>query len=44
MAMLHALQLTLLKAALTKDEVKPSAAFQTRVFHFGMFKMVAWQK
>ncbi|CAK8739520.1 hypothetical protein SODG_003077 [Sodalis praecaptivus] len=44
MVVMHALQLTLLKATLTKDEAKPSAAFQTRVFLFGVFEMVARQK
>ncbi|MBT9432194.1 DUF1145 family protein [Candidatus Sodalis endolongispinus] len=44
MVVMHALQLTLLKATLTKDEAKPRAAFQERVFLFGVFEMVAWQK
>ncbi|WP_041867313.1 DUF1145 family protein [Sodalis glossinidius] len=44
MVVMHALQLTLQKATLTKDEAKPGAAFQTRVFLFGVFEMVAWQK
>lgn len=44
MVVMHALQLTLLKATLTKDEAKPGVAFQTRVFLFGVFEMVAWQK
>ncbi|TCV95625.1 DUF1145 family protein [Biostraticola tofi] len=44
MVMMHGLQLTLLKATLTKDEPKLSTAFQTRVFLFGVFEMLAWQK
>lgn len=44
MVIMHALQLTLLKATLTKDEPKLSTAFQTKVFLFGVFEMVAWQK
>lgn len=44
MVVMHALQLTLLKATLSKDEAKPGVTFQTKVFLFGVFEMVAWQK
>lgn len=44
MAAMHGLQLILLKATLTRDEPKLSAAFQARMFLFGVFEMLAWQK
>ncbi|WP_413736213.1 DUF1145 family protein [Sodalis sp. RH21] len=44
MAVMHGLQLILLKATLTRDEPKLSAAFQGKVFLFGVFEMLAWQK
>ncbi|TKI07162.1 DUF1145 family protein [Martelella alba] len=44
MAVMHLLQLFLLKATLTRDEPKFSVIFQIRMFLFGVFEMLAWQK
>lgn len=44
MVIMHGLQLTLLKATLTRDEGKLSRLFQARMFLFGVFEMLAWQK
>ncbi|WP_410016695.1 DUF1145 family protein [Sodalis sp. C49] len=44
MVIMHGLQLTLLKATLTRDEPKLSRLFQARMFLFGVFEMLAWQK
>lgn len=43
-ALMHGLQLTLLKASLAKDEPAFSRLFQARLFIFGVFEMLAWQK
>lgn len=44
MVIMHALQLFLLKATLTKNEPKFPVFFQIRMFLFGVFEMLAWQK
>jgi len=44
MVAMHGLQLILLKATLTRNEPKLSRAFQARMFFFGVFEMLAWQK
>ncbi|STW71052.1 membrane protein [Klebsiella michiganensis] len=44
MILMHGLQLTLLKATQTK-EMPPLGRFeQIRIFIFGVFELVAWQK
>ena len=44
MILMHGLQLTLLKATQTK-EIPPLGRFeQIRIFIFGVFELVAWQK
>ncbi|MEA9389863.1 DUF1145 family protein [Acerihabitans sp. TG2] len=44
MVAMHGLQLILLKATLTRDEPKLSRVFQAKMFLFGVFEMLAWQK
>ena len=44
MILMHGLQLTLLKATQTKDAPPLSRFEQIRIFIFGVFELVAWQK
>ncbi|XBS69635.1 DUF1145 family protein [Acerihabitans sp. KWT182] len=44
MVLMHLLQLLLLKVSITKSEPKFTLAFQVRMFLFGVFEMLAWQK
>lgn len=44
MAVMHGLQLMLLKSTQPKDQPKLSAALQARIFFFGVFELLAWQK
>lgn len=44
MAAMHFFQVLLLKATLTKDEPRFTFAFEIRMFLFGVFELIAWQK
>ncbi|KEA50746.1 MULTISPECIES: DUF1145 family protein [Mangrovibacter] len=41
---MHGLQVTLLKASQGKDSPKIGTLQQTRIFLFGVFELLAWQK
>lgn len=41
---MHALQATMLKSALPKDGPQMSKADQFRIFLFGVFELLVWQK
>ncbi|MDY4377142.1 DUF1145 family protein [Pectobacterium brasiliense] len=44
MILMHGFQLLLLKSSQTKDSPALSRAFQARIFLFGVFELLAWQK
>lgn len=44
MIIMHGLQLTLLKATQPKDAKPMGRAEQFRIFLFGVFELLAWQK
>jgi Predicted membrane protein len=44
MILMHGLQMTLLKATMPKDGPQMTRSEQIRVFLFGVFELVAWQK
>lgn len=44
MFVMHGLQLTLMKATQPKDAPALSGMDQTKVFIFGVFELLAWQK
>ena len=44
MILMHGLQMTLLKATMPKDGPQMTRGEQIRVFLFGVFELVAWQK
>ncbi|UQY44373.1 DUF1145 family protein [Erwinia sp. PK3-005] len=44
MVLMHGLQLVLLKATQPKDGVKLSRITQVKIFFFGVFELLAWQK
>ncbi len=44
MVLMHGLQLAMLKATLSKGEGKVSTGQQIRIFVFGVFELLAWQK
>lgn len=41
---MHGLQMTLLQSTLDKEAPKLSFAEKTRIFLFGVFELLAWQK
>jgi len=43
-AFMHALQMVMLKTALPKEGPQMTAAEQWRVFLFGVFELLVWQK
>ncbi|RWR02390.1 hypothetical protein ED28_08390 [[Pantoea] beijingensis] len=44
MAIMHGLQLVLLRATQPKDAPKLSGLTQAKIFFFGVFELLAWQK
>ncbi|AFJ45316.1 DUF1145 family protein [Shimwellia blattae] len=44
MFFMHGLQAAMLKASLPKESPKMSGWFQLRIFLFGVFELLAWQK
>jgi putative membrane protein len=44
MVLMHGLQLVLLKATQPKDAAKLSRLTQVKIFFFGVFELLAWQK
>ncbi len=44
MLFMHGLQVTLLKATQGKDQKKIGGWLQLRIFLFGVFELLAWQK
>ncbi|WP_411705325.1 DUF1145 family protein [Edaphovirga cremea] len=44
MVLMHGLQLALLKSTQGKDQPKISGWLQVRIFLFGVFELLAWQK
>ncbi len=44
MAVMHGLQLVLMKATQPKDSPKLSGLLQAKIFLFGVFELLAWQK
>lgn len=44
MVIMHGLQLVLLRATQPKDGAKLSRATQLKIFVFGVFELLAWQK
>lgn len=44
MGVMHGLQLAMLKATQGKNEPPLSAFLQTKIFLFGVFELLAWQK
>jgi len=44
MVIMHGLQLVLLRATQPKDSAKLSRLTQVKIFFFGMFELLAWQK
>ncbi|MFE8115374.1 DUF1145 family protein [Brenneria goodwinii] len=42
--LMHGFQLLLLRASQPKDSPSLSQAFQARIFLFGVFELLAWQK
>ena len=44
MVLMHGLQVTMLKTTLTKDQPKISKWQEVRIFLFGVFELLAWQK
>lgn len=44
MVLMHGLQLVLLKATQPKDGIKLSRVTQVKIFFFGVFELLAWQK
>ncbi|MDX6019383.1 DUF1145 family protein [Scandinavium sp. V105_16] len=44
MILMHGLQMTLLKATMPKDGPQMTRGEQVRVFLFGVFELIAWQK
>ena len=44
MVLMHGLQLVLLKATQPKDGVRLSRITQIKIFFFGVFELLAWQK
>ena len=44
MVLMHGLQLVLLKATQPKDGAKLSRLTQIKIFFFGVFELLAWQK
>lgn len=43
-AFMHALQMIMMKTALPKDGPQMTAAEQWRIFLFGVFELLVWQK
>lgn len=44
MALMHGMQLAMLKTSIPKDAPPLSGAQQARIFLFGVFELLAWQK
>ena len=44
MVIMHGLQLVLLRATQPKDSAKRSRLTQVKIFFFGVFELLAWQK
>lgn len=44
MVIMHGLQLVLMRATQPKGAEKLSALMQTKIFFFGVFELLAWQK
>ncbi|AUY23726.1 MAG: DUF1145 family protein [Mixta calida] len=44
MVIMHGLQLVLLRATQPKDSAKLSRLTQVKIFFFGVFELLAWQK
>ena len=44
MVIMHGLQLVLLRATQPKDAPKLSGVTQAKIFFFGVFELLAWQK
>ncbi|HCV76623.1 DUF1145 family protein [Mixta calida] len=44
MVIMHGLQLVLLRATQQKDSAKLSRLTQVKIFFFGVFELLAWQK
>jgi len=44
MVLMHGLQLVLLKATQPKDAAKLSRLTQVKIFFFGVFELLAWQR
>lgn len=44
MVIMHILKLIMLKIALTNEQIQFSKATQIRLFFFGVFELLAWQK
>ncbi|AIX75566.1 DUF1145 family protein [Mixta calida] len=44
MVIMHGLQLVLLRATQPKDGAKLSRLTQVKIFFFGVFELLAWQK
>ncbi|WP_147200184.1 DUF1145 family protein [Pantoea sp. CCBC3-3-1] len=44
MVIMHGLQLVLMRATQPKGAAKLSALMQTKIFFFGVFELLAWQK
>ena len=44
MVLMHGLQVTMLKTTFTKDQPKISKWQEVRIFLFGVFELLAWQK
>ncbi|QHM73427.1 DUF1145 family protein [Mixta intestinalis] len=44
MVIMHGLQLVLLRATQPKDSAKLSRLTQIKIFFFGVFELLAWQK
>ncbi len=44
MVMMHGLQLVLMRATQAKEAPKLSGTLQAKIFFFGVFELLAWQK
>lgn len=44
MVVMHGLQLVLMRATQPRDAPKLSALMQIKIFFFGVFELLAWQK
>lgn len=44
MVLMHGLKLLMLKAMVLPGQAKPTAAQQWRIFIFGVFELIAWQR